>query len=373
MEERVTRHSRSFAHSPLLTSSPSLVSSPLRTWLTRIGSLLLGGVLLYLALRGVDFGEVVDALRTANWAWGLPIAGVLLLSHWLRSWRWAMLLEEIPSDSEAPPLRVRTAFASLMIGYMVNYATPRLGEIVRSANLSRQSRRPLAAVMGTVVIERVLDVVVLALALGSVVVILWEQLGAVDELVFRPLRERAAAVPLWVWGSVLAVSVALGVLWIWRRRLRQAKAAQQESGRFVQLWMGFRGGVTSLFRTRRPLGIALTTVGIWTCYLFAAYWPLVMLRMAGAYGLSPIDGWCVMLLGAIGQLVPSPGGVGSYHFVTIQSMVTLFGVPQAPAATYAVLMHAAQLVLYSLVGFLALLAQGTSLRTLQGGAQEKST
>ncbi|NBC16548.1 MAG: UPF0104 family protein, partial [Bacteroidetes bacterium] len=169
-----------------------------RKWLAQIGSFVLAGVLLYLALRGVDFSAVGEALRTADYRWLLPLVVVLLLSHFLRAWRWQMLLEALPSDADNTTHRVslKTAFYSVMIGYMVNYAAPRLGEVVRSANLSRQERLPLSGVIGTVVVERILDVLVLALGLGSVAVLLLDRLGAVRELFVDPMLNQLGRLPV---------------------------------------------------------------------------------------------------------------------------------------------------------------------------------
>jgi hypothetical protein len=69
-----------------------------------------------------------------------------------------------------------------------------------------------------------------------------------------------------------------------------------------------------------------------------------------------------MAIGAIGILVPSPGGIGSYHYITEQALVHLYGVPAAEALTYAFLAWGAQFVFYTLSGIAAVLYQGTGLR-----------
>lgn len=95
-----------------------------------------------------------------------------------------------------------------------------------------------------------------------------------------------------------------------------------------------------------------------------AYIPFKMLHLAAPYDIGLLDAWALMAIGALGIVVPSPGGIGSYHYITIQALVHLYGLPEAPAATYAVLTNGAQLVFYTLAGGVAVLYQGSGLRPL---------
>ena len=166
------------------------------------------------------------------------------------------------------------------------------------------------------------------------------------------------------------LGLALGLVGWWVRREGSA-ARQIWTDRLQPALISFRDGLMTLLRSKRRGVIVGTTVGIWASYAVMAYLPLVMLHLAGPYSLGLIDGWSLLLIGALGLVVPSPGGLGSYHYVTILALVHLYGVPEAPAATYAVLTHAVQLVLYTLLGAVFLVTQGTSLQALrQRGDQE---
>jgi uncharacterized protein (TIRG00374 family) len=98
----------------------------------------LGILLLYVALSGVEFKEVQKALQEANYTWvgiGLVLA---LLSHWFRAVRWKMLFKAAGHESNSMNL-----FAAIMVGYMVNQAVPRAGEVSRVTLASRTERIPL--------------------------------------------------------------------------------------------------------------------------------------------------------------------------------------------------------------------------------------
>jgi hypothetical protein len=342
----------------------------------QIGSFALAGLLLYLSLRGVDLSQMGDAFRTADYRWLAPLLGVTLTSLGLRAWRWQVLLQALPPSRSSeeghdasPTVTYSDTFTSLTIGYMVNYAAPRLGEVARTANLSARSRLSFSGIFGTVVIERVLDMAVLLLALLSVIPIMWPQLPALRQSFIEPAIAQLSEWPFaWlalIGGGLLVLALALGG-WLYR-------ALQDQSSAVRQLWttkvqpalIAFRDGLSTLWRSPRRGVLVGTTLAMWGGYALMAYWPFVMLGTAAPYGITLLDAWALMAIGALGIVVPSPGGTGSYHFITTEALIILFAMPRADAATYAVLTHAAQFVLFVMGGLLCLLWQGVSVRALQ--------
>jgi uncharacterized protein (TIRG00374 family) len=343
----------------------------LKSILVQAASFALGGVLLWLALRNVDFGALGGALREANYWYLVPLGALALGAHALRAWRWQMLLEALP-DAEQRTQRVplRTAFYSVMIGYMVNYAAPRLGEVARTANLARQTRLPFSGVLGTVVVERLLDVLVLAVGLLVALALLADRAAALTPI-FAPAADLLAEPPVAWWIIVVTgLVVVIGGALLFRTLLARSARAEGVAHRVVATLHSFKDGLASVLRAPRRLGIAATTAAIWACYLAMAYLPLPMF---GIVGLGLGDAWVLLMVGSVGMSVPSPGGVGSYHYVTIRTMEGLYGVATAPATAYAVLSHAAQLVLYTVVGFACVLLQGASLRQLREDAARVET
>lgn len=322
-----------------------------RSLLTQIGGFVLAGVLLWLALRGLHWGELRGVLATADYRWLPLLVVILLLSHVLRAWRWTLLLDGLPADAEVRRVRTPFAFAAVMIGYMVNYGAPRLGEVARTTLVARESRRPFSAVLGTVVLERLLDVGVLALGLLTVPLLLGDRLGALAGLFAVP----GSDVLLWIGLAVLALGVAALGLRIVVRMAAQSEASWWHR-RVRPLLQGFRDGLATLRTSPNRVGLIVSTLAIWGLYALVAWLPFLLLGSAETYEISFLDGWCIMLIGAIGVVVPTPGGAGSYHFVTIQTLGLLYGVSQVDAQVYAIFAHGAQLVLYTLTGAICLAA-----------------
>lgn len=340
--------------------------SRVRSLLPALASLALAGGLLWLALRDADLAGVGRALAGGAWGWAVPFVAVGVLSVVVRAWRWGLLIEALPSR---PRAGLKLTTASVFIGYLVNYAAPRLGEVARTANVARNSQATFSGVLGTVVAERLLDVVALALALGAVALAYGGRLARVWTAFAEGGQSLLAGLPDGVgWALVaLAVVAAGGAAW-WLSRRSTAPPDGETSG-VGSLLASFRDGLASLARTGRPLALLGSTVLLWVCYVVMSDLPLRILGLSSAYDLGLADAGAIMAVGGVGMALPAPGGTGSFHYATVQALTLLFAVAATPAATYAILVHAAGVVLYCAFGVLALVWQGTSLRDVRAEAQ----
>lgn len=346
-----------------------MTAQRIRTWLFNGGSLVLAAALLYLAFRGVPIQELATAFQEANYWWLVPLVVLVILSNVMRVIRWQLLLHTLPDRAYregATPGHVgfMTAFASTMIGYMANYVAPRAGEFARTGHLALKQQLRFSSVLGTVVVERILDTLVLLLALGSGLWYVRDRLGTlVDEAALR--------VPPWTedvafWSAVAMGLAALGAMlgaWFLPHVARRLRAWYRLVVRPVL--RHFWDGLDTVRTTAHPWAVIGTTVGMWAGYLLMAYIPFRMLHIATPYGIGLADAWALMAIGALGLLVPAPGGLGSFHYITIVALATLYQMPEAPAASYAVLTHASQLIFYTGAGALCLAFYGTGLRELR--------
>ncbi len=348
-----------------------------RRRLLQVGSFVLAGGLLALALYGVDLDEMWAAFRKADWRWLVPLVVLVLGSNLFRAWRWQILIDALPTTPDFASLdgkdpttsnTLEASFSSIMIGYMVNYVAPRMGEVARTANLAARSDYRFSSLFGTVVSERIFDTAVLGLALLSAIGLLFDRLSVLREQFLGPAWQTLSSLPLgWVVGGLAGTLLLLsGTALFLQYSLSRDESvlAQFWADRVKPTLLSFKEGMRTLLSSPRRGAILLSTVGMWTGYLLMAYIPFRMLDLAAPHGIGLVDAWCLMAIGALGLLVPTPGGIGSYHYITTEALVHLYGVPEASAFTYAVLTHAAQFVFYILTGGIALLYQGTGFDTL---------
>jgi len=330
-------------------------------------SIVLAVGLTYLALRNVDFSGMWHALLNANYWWLIPIIAAALLSHVLRALRWRMFIDALPESERvetAPRVSLGLAFNSVMIGYLINNAVPRLGEFARAANISSQARWRFSSIFGTVVVERVLDMASLILILIVVGVVVGGS-PAGEAVFFGPLRARFDSVGAFEIGILVAVLAVFVVVLVWLPSfLKRNGGSSKLLKRLGPMINSFRVGFLTLFKSKKRVGIFVTTVVMWFCYWLMLYMPFHMLHMAQPWGLGGEAALVLLGIGSLGFVIPAPGGIGAYHYFVIQTLVLLYAVPYDQAASFAVLTHAAQLVLFGVGGFICLLAQGSSLSSM---------
>lgn len=349
------------------------MSAQIRRILTYLISFALAGVLMYLAFRGVDFDEFKATLAKASYVWALPLVVFILISHVLRAWRWQILLEALPDYQRMGELRavsIWTAFWSVMIGYLVNFLVPRLGEVVRAGNLSRQEGLRFSGVLGTVVIERIVDVLVLLLGILSLSFLFSDQFSFLVERILNPSLALASEISAWWMLAGLMGTFAVGYLAFRKISTSQARRLLGIRRRIMSVLNGFKAGILTLLRAPKRAGLIASTMLMWVCYTLMAYFPLVMLAMHTDYDLNMATAWSLMIFGAIGVTIPAPGGTGSYHYITRLVLVNLYAVDEATAIAYAILSHGIHLIVYILVGALAFFVQGTSLHSLSTSTLE---
>jgi len=128
---------------------------------TQIAGILISVVFIYFAFRDIDYEEFSSAIAGADYVWILPAITAMIVSFWLRGYRWKYILKPVQEVS------VRSAFSATMIGYMANNILPfRIGDIVRLVTISKYSGIKKAAALGSVFIERLLDLVMLLAIFG---------------------------------------------------------------------------------------------------------------------------------------------------------------------------------------------------------------
>jgi len=287
-------------------------------------------VLLWLAFRGTDFATVWGYAKTAN-----PIFLVLtllsaIISHLLRAIRWVYMLEPVAGRK----VTLFNSFSAVIIGYAVNVAIPRGGEVARLISISRSEQIPWAGVLPTMFIDRMLDIAMLGLLLGM----------TLSSLPKEIIEKFPLLVP---GGAGLAVASVLGLLvlpWVGdliRKIIAiphiSTKAPSHLLEKIEQLAEQFAAGTKSMTNPKTLPIIALLTPLIWFFYWLNYY--LVAYAFNLQSMVSPLQCLIVFTVGSVGVLVPTPGSVGSTHFLISHGLMATSGVNQELALAYASVCH----------------------------------
>jgi uncharacterized protein (TIRG00374 family) len=299
--------------------------------------------LLYLAFRGVDAGELRNSFAHARYGYVFLYLLIGLLSILSRSWRWVIMIE---------PLNYKVSFwnsfYAVNTGYLANFAFPRLGEIIRCGSLSKAEKVPVDKLFGTVILERVIDMVILTLLLFILVIGRFDYFGNfIKNNIYDPLIERmnesvgGTWILLLVIGSIPVLIIA-GYL-LFRARLSQIRIIQKIKS-FVR---GILDGLKTIYKLKKRGAFIFHSLLIWICYWLMTYAALFILPETSQ--LKLIDALFLLVVGTFGWVVPVQGGIGAYHYMVVLGF-TLYKIPREPALTYATLCHGSQMVMLIVLG-----------------------
>lgn len=321
-----------------------------RQWLNIGLSVLVGGFFLWLALRNIDLAELWQYVQLMNYGWLLPYFVVAVGSFWFRSQRWGLLLEK-----DRPGISGVNLFTGVMLGYTVNYAVPRLGELSRTVFVAKKEELSTGSVLGTVVLERVIDMLAMLLLLIFALFFVIADRSTMDAL-FGPqayaiLNELRSPLILTFLGISFLVSLFLAwkaLVWILQKRRQDLDAGLQSAG-LKKILYTFTDGLTAIRHLHKWPHFLIYTFLMWFCYGLLTYIPFYAFDLVSKYGLGLTEAFSVMILSTIGVSLPSPGGIGTYHWFVKQSLLVLYAVPAISGLAYAFVTHAGMMFTVLLV------------------------
>ena len=292
----------------------------------------LAAILLWFSFRDVEWAEFMAGVRSCRWEFILLSMSAGAFAFWLRGLRWRQLL--LPIDPHTSRI---TTFNGVNIGNISNFVFPRIGEFVRCGVVSRRTTATYDKVLGTVVLERSWELLVMLLMLAVVIIGGFDRFGTffIDQI-WQPLTARFSFSLWWVVVALAAAGAAL-IYIIWKYRDRNPFC--------IKVWGIFRGlaqGFTSCLKMDCKWLFFAYTARIWLTYwLMAAstMWAAPFLE-----GLDLIDALFLSLVGGLGFAVPVPGGIGAFHFVISLALATIYGIPMETGIIYATISHTSQAI-----------------------------
>ncbi len=300
----------------------------------------LGGLLFYLAVGSQDLPEVWEEIKGADTKWIVLSMVCGILSHLARALRWNLLLE--PMGYKAT---TAGSFHAVILGYLVNMGLPRVGEITRPAVLSKLEGIPFNKLVGTVVVERVVD---LLFTLLIAVAIFFLQFDLISEFVSSLFQDTDVG-SFQLYGLIIAVILAFGIV-IYRKREWFYKLPI--IGKFKSFIEGLLDGVKTIFHLKRKGLFIFYSLFIWVMYFFMPFF--ILYAFAGTSHLGFGAGLTVLLFGTAAMIVPIPGGVGTFEFL-VPAALAIYGIAPILGNSYALVTHAIQFIVIIGVGIVSLI------------------
>lgn len=286
-------------------------------------------------LSDVELQNLKNAFFKADYSFMIYGVLITLASHMSRSYRWKYMLESLGHKPKFWKM-----YHSVMIGYILNLTIPRSGEVARAGYYSKhQKNAPFDKVFGTIVVERVIDVLMLGLVMG-VTLFLQKDLDAFNAI--KDNESIESSIPVWAYyvvGGIFALGIVLILL---------IKPLKEKVIGFIK---GILEGVKTIFKLKQRVAYIMHTFFIWFCYLLMIW--VCSFALPETSGLSVAAVFAIFAIGGV-AMSTTPGGIGLYPIMVSAALTTLYGVENAES--FAILAWAALTVFTILAGLISLVA-----------------
>jgi uncharacterized protein (TIRG00374 family) len=264
--------------------------------------------LLLYALKGMDTKKVFQQISNANIFWVSVSGFISIVAFVVRAHRWNLLIEPM---GYSPSLKNTTY--SVMVGYFANLAFPRLGEVSRCGALSKAESIPFNKLLGTVIVERIIDVLSLLVCILLAAALEYKRLGNFfSEKVFDPLNKKfqqlTASPMLLTLAILLVIVLIIGVIYFLRKSKKEGSGS-----RINKIVKGFIDGLRSVANLKRPGLFIFQSAFIWILYFLGVYTALNAFSFTTELGANAA--LFLLVAGGLGMSAPVQGGIGAYHLL----------------------------------------------------------
>ena len=276
---------------------------------------------IYWAFKDFDFFDFKQSIQQIDLVYFLLAAIFLWGSVWLRGIRWKWLF----NDSASPS--VASLYRAELIGYFGNNVLPlRLGEILRAYIVGKENNLPKSFVFGTVILERLMDMLAL-IFFGIILLFLYPfEEGWVGDYILKG-------------GSVILIVIFALII------IRRFKLKSTEN-KILRIFNQIMDGLLSI-RKKSIIPVVISSILIWSIYLLDVY----LIQRAFQFNLSWTQSLAILVISSLALSIPSaPGMIGTFHAAIKYTMVDLFAFTPNEGNSFAILMHAYGYILFTLLG-----------------------
>jgi uncharacterized protein (TIRG00374 family) len=293
--------------------------------------LILGGFLVWYSISKISIDILIGYFKEANYSWIFLGLFFGILSHLSRAYRWKFMLEPIGFKP-----KFTNSVLAVLVGYLVNLAIPRAGEVSRALVLTNYEEVPFEKGFGTIVAERIADLVMM---LSIVIITLFVQFDFIYELLTRNFNP-----------TKIGIGLLILIAGFYTLTAFVKKANSGFLFKIKTFVSGLAEGVTSIFKMKNKWAFIFHTIFIWVMYV-AMFWATI----PAIEGLQvPLGGILIGFIAGGFSIAATNGGIGLYP-IAVAGALALFDIPTEPATAFGWIMWTAQTAMIIVFGGLAFL------------------
>ena len=307
----------------------------------------LGFLLIWLATHNLTKDDKINigkAFEQANYFWVFVSLFLGILSHISRAMRWKILLQPLGFKP-----KTSNTFFAVMVGYLANYALPRLGEVSRCGVLTKYEKIPFTEGFGTVIAERVIDLICLIIIFTITLFIQFDTLYAYTyNKILAPLFTKLHGLiehPLYV---IIALGIVTALFLFIKSKSKKSDSILSKG---INLIKGFGEGIKSVKDLQNPYLFIFHSVFIWTMYTASLYVSFKCFNETQHLGAEA--SFAVLIFSTLGVIFV-PGGTGAMQALVTETLTSIFGISFTIAFAFSWILWASQFVLILVLGVLSL-------------------
>lgn len=263
-------------------------------------------------LQKIQFKE---SLIHAHYIYILPVFLLTIMAHISRAVRWKILIEPMGYEP-----KTSNTFYAVMGGYFANTFLPRAGEILRCTLLSKYDKIPVSKLFGTILVERVFDLLCYFLLLIITFLI---QIETVSDFVTGKMSKmtdvgRASS----LWGILIIILISLAIIFFISRHILIKYKEHRLVIKLKGIHLGLKEGFTTILHLKKRKKFIAHSVFIWACYILQVYIGFSALDTTSSLGITAA--FSVLSLVTLAMIV-SPGGLGAFP-VAVQQVLLIYNV-----------------------------------------------
>ena len=315
------------------------MKAKLRSFLKYLFFLSLGALILYVVFKDKDLEKMLEDLKNAEYKYLIFSMVLGYVAYLFRALRWILLLKTMKYKTSTSH-----ATHAIAAGYLANVIFPRAGEVVRCTSLYKVTGIPVNKLFGTILLERAIDLILLALCIAMSFILKFNELSSFFGSVSGAGGPEEVTNTKLIVGACF-VLIATG-LYFFREKLKESKLYQK----VISLGKGVKEGFQTAFYMKQKGLFTVYTLLIWIMYLLMTY--VCFFSIPETSDLTLVDGLYIMVIGGLGMIVPVQGGLGPYHAAVTLGIVSI-GLSETTGITLAVLIHTAQSIMIIITGIIA--------------------
>ena len=261
-----------------------------------------------IAVKQIDFERVANVLTETNYFWIFASMAISILTYWIRASRWNLLLHPMGYNT-----KTSSGFWAICFAYFMNLTIPRSGEVARATSLYKMEKVPFEKSFGTVVLERVIDLLFLGLSFTLTLIFNYETLMKFIELGNKEKAHQSNSEP-----SFLKYYIALGILIlglllliIFWKKISQTKFFEKIKTFLLGLWEGIK----SISKLQKRGLFIFYSFALWFCYFLMTY--LVFFAFPDTQNFGVAEGLFLLIAGSLGMILPVSGGLAYPYVMSI--------------------------------------------------------